>query len=41
MFSYTIHNIIGHPLMEIFNLIGMRKTGAWIHDVTLPKRTEQ
>lgn len=35
-FRYTIHNIVGHPLMEIFSLLGMHKRAAWIHDVTLP-----
>ena len=36
-FRYTIHNIVGHPLMEIFYLLGMRRTAEWIHDSTLPK----
>ena len=37
MFKYTVHNIVGHPLMEIFNLLGLKKAGSWIHDKTLPK----
>ena len=36
-FRYTIHNIIGHPLMEIFSLLGMHEQATWIHDITLPK----
>ena len=36
-FRYTVHNIVGHPIMEIFYLLGMRKIAMWIHDVTLPK----
>jgi len=39
-FRYTIHNIVGHPIMEIFYLLGMRKIAMWIHDVTLPKDWE-
>ena len=35
-FRYTIHNVIGHPLMEIFSILGMDDLAAWIHDVTLP-----
>jgi hypothetical protein len=36
-FRYTIHNIIGHPLMEIFYLLGMNQRAEWIHDITLPR----
>lgn len=36
-FKYTIHNLIGHPLMEIFNLLGMKRTAQKIHDRTLPR----
>tara|TARA_B100000674_G_scaffold471701_1_gene460774 strand:+ start:622 stop:768 length:147 start_codon:yes stop_codon:yes gene_type:complete len=36
-FSYTIHNIIAHPLMEILHLIGFTELGDKIHDATLPK----
>ena len=36
-FKYTFHNIIGHPLMEIFNLLGMQKLANKIHDKTLPQ----
>ncbi len=36
-FKYTFHNIIGHPLMEIFNLLGMPKLANKIHDQSLPK----
>ena len=35
-FKYTIHNMIGHPLMEIFSLVGLHKLADWVHDVTLP-----
>jgi hypothetical protein len=36
-FRYTIHNIIGHPLMEIFYLLGLSALAERIHDITLPK----
>ena len=35
-YKYTIHNIVGHPLMEIFYILGMHKMSTWIHDITLP-----
>lgn len=35
-FSYTIHNLVAHPLMEIFHLIGFTELGNKIHDATLP-----
>ena len=36
-FKWMMHNMVGHPLMEIFNLLGLPKWGNWIHDATLPK----
>ena len=35
-FRYSLHNIIGHPLMEIFHLLGLKRLSSWIHDSTLP-----
>lgn len=35
-FKYTFHNIIGHPLMEVCNLLGFKKLATMIHDKTLP-----
>ncbi len=35
-FHYTIHNFIGHPLMEIFHLLKYPSLGNKIHDLTLP-----
>lgn len=34
---WAIHNIVGHPLMEILRIIGLRELGDWVHEVTLPK----
>ena len=36
-FSYTLHNIVGHPLMEIASIFGFHKLAGWLHNVTLPK----
>lgn len=35
-FSYTIHNIIGHPIAEILWLFGLTKAGDYVHDITVP-----
>jgi hypothetical protein len=37
-FKYTIHNLVGHPLMEVFYILGFTKWAKWIHDKTLPKK---
>jgi hypothetical protein len=36
-FEFTLHNLIGHPLMEIFHILGCEKLSNLIHDITLPK----
>ena len=35
-FQFTIHNLIGHPLMEIMWLLGFNNVSVIIHDVTQP-----
>ena len=40
-FKYTIHNILGHPLMEICSLLGFKKLATLIHDKTLPADWEE
>lgn len=35
-FKYSIHNLLGHPIMEIFNILGFKKLSIWVHDITLP-----
>jgi hypothetical protein len=35
-FSYLIHNMIGHPIAEIFWIMGFEKAGDYIHDITVP-----
>lgn len=39
-FRYTIHNMIGHPIMEVFSILGLNKWASWVHDVTLPNGWE-
>jgi hypothetical protein len=34
--SWIIHNIVAHPLMQLFALIGKTDWAIWIHDVTVP-----
>lgn len=36
-FWFAIHNLFGHPLMEITSWFGLNKFSNWIHDVTLPR----
>ena len=28
----ALHNIVGHPLMEISYILGLRRLGNWIHN---------
>lgn len=37
----TIHNIVGHPLMEILNLVGLETIANIVHDSTLPSDSEE
>tara|TARA_R100000152_G_C6543679_1_gene20852 strand:+ start:71 stop:253 length:183 start_codon:yes stop_codon:yes gene_type:complete len=36
--NITVHNIVGHPLMEIFYLLGCPMLANLIHDKTLPEQ---
>ena len=35
--QWAIHNLIGHPLMQIFSWLYLRKLAIWIHEVTIPR----
>ena len=35
-FSYCIHNMIGHPVAELFWVFGLEKAGDYVHDITVP-----
>jgi hypothetical protein len=39
-FSYTLHNVIGHPVMELLRLIGLTRAADWVHAKTLPSTVE-
>ena len=36
-FMWIIHNVIGHPLMQLLWLVRARKLAIWIHDSTVPR----
>ena len=38
--NWTVHNLIGHPFMQIFELLGMSKIATRVHDETLPSNAE-
>jgi hypothetical protein len=35
-FRWTVHNIVAHPLSEVFFQAGMIGISNWIHDWTIP-----
>lgn len=35
--SWVIHNMIGHPVMQLLALFGCYRAAFWVHDVTVPK----
>ena len=35
-FQWTIHNVIAHPLMELFYQLGFEDLSSKIHDMTVP-----
>ena len=35
-YHYTIHNVVGHPLMEVCHILNKNKWADKIHDLTLP-----
>ena len=35
--SWAIHNLIGHPLMQLFTWLGLTKLALLVHDATVPK----
>lgn len=34
--AWAIHNLIGHPLMQIFSWLHLKELGLKIHDLTVP-----
>lgn len=35
-FHWAIHNLIGHPLMQVLSWLGLRSWGLKVHDATVP-----
>ena len=38
--AWAVHNLIGHPLMQIFSWLRLPALGIKIHDVTVPQPTQ-
>lgn len=36
-FKWSVHNIIAHPLSEIFWLLGFKRMSDWLHEISIPK----
>lgn len=36
-YSWLVHNVIAHPLMQVLAMCGCYKTAFWVHDSTVPK----
>jgi hypothetical protein len=39
--AWAIHNLVGHPLMQLCALLGQRALGLWIHEATVPRPGEK
>ena len=40
-FQFTIHNMIAHPLLEVFYQLGLSDLATWIHEETCPDDPSQ
>lgn len=36
-FAWMIHNIIGHPVMQLLAFFGFYRAAFWVHDKTVPR----
>ena len=36
-YQWSIHNIIAHPVSEVFHLLGLDLLSQKVHDMTLPE----
>ena len=39
--AWAIHNLIGHPLMQVFSWLRLPALGIKIHDATVPVPNEE
>jgi hypothetical protein len=35
--AWMLHNLVGHPAMQMLALVGMPRLGLWAHDATVPR----
>lgn len=35
--AWSLHNLVGHPLMQLLSFLGRTKEGLWVHDITIPR----
>lgn len=35
--AWALHNLVGHPLMQLLSFAGFHKAAFWVHDNTIPK----
>jgi len=35
-FKWTLHNVLAHPIAEVFWLLRLKSIGNYIHDITVP-----
>jgi len=35
--AWVVHNLVGHPLMQILALLKCYNAAMWIHEVTIPR----
>jgi hypothetical protein len=35
--GWAVHNLIGHPLLQVLAWVGLLKIGLLIHDLTIPR----
>jgi hypothetical protein len=35
--AWALHNLVGHPMMQIFAFFKLTKLSLWAHDITVPK----
>lgn len=36
-FMWIVHNVIGHPLLQLLALFKLYKWAFWVHDATVPR----
>ena len=37
-YQWSIHNIIAHPISEVFHILGLETLSKQVHDKTLPPK---